>query len=113
MLNTAGAESAYSKFVPYLFNTDGTRTHGKENLFADWGYTVEHAALLQEEMEEQAVYKYASGEYTLGKLDEHGQHISIRIELERRAGTGTVSFISGWMVEPNGKIRLTTPYGGK
>ena len=49
----------------------------------------------------------------LGKLDEHGQHISIRIELDRKAGTGTVSFISGWMVEPNGKIRLATPYGGK
>ena len=86
VLNNADAESAYSKFVPFLFNR---------------------------EMEEQALYKYVTGEYKLGKLDKHGQHISIRIELERKNGTGTVSFISGWMVEANGKIRLATPYGGK
>lgn len=113
VLDYASAESAYSKFVPFLFNTDGTRTHGKETMFADWGYTEKNATLLQKEMEEQALYKYVTGRYKLGKLDEHGQHISIRIELDRKVGTGTVSFISGWMVEPNGKIRLATPYGGK
>lgn len=113
VLNNADAESAYSKFVPFLFNTDGTRTHGKEKMLEDWGYTAEHALWLQREMEEQALYKYVTGEYKLGKLDKHGQHISIRIELERKNGTGTVSFISGWMVEASGKIRLATPYGGK
>ena len=27
--------------------------------------------------------------------------------------SGTVTFTSGWMVEPKGKIRLATPYGDK
>ena len=28
-------------------------------------------------------------------------------------GVGTVTFASGWMVEPGGKLKLNTPYGGK
>ena len=28
-------------------------------------------------------------------------------------GSGDVSFITGWMVLPNGKLKLNTPYGGK
>ena len=31
----------------------------------------------------------------------------------RKNGEGTVSFITGWMVKPNGHIHLNTPYGGK
>lgn len=34
-------------------------------------------------------------------------------ECLRKAGEEPVSFISGWMVYPNGRIQLTTPYGGK
>ena len=37
----------------------------------------------------------------------------VRITHPRRDGTGEVSFITGWMVEPGGKLRMTTPYGGK
>ena len=39
--------------------------------------------------------------------------LGIAITLPRRNGTGAVSFVSGWMVYPDGKIILTTPYGGK
>lgn len=28
-------------------------------------------------------------------------------------GFGDVSFVTGWMVKPNGQIKLNTPYGGK
>lgn len=65
------------------------------------------------QIERQGREKYISGDYSLGKLTKDGQRISIRIEIPRKDGTGTVSFISGWMVEPNGRLRLTTPYGGK
>ena len=113
VLANSSAHSAYSKFDPYLFNTHGGYTHGKEKLFAQWGYTVADARWLQREMERQALAKYLAGEYTLGKLNENGQRISIRIEIPRKNGVGTVSFMSGWMVYPNGRIQLTAPYGGK
>ena len=113
VLINVSANSKYSKFDPYLFNTTGLHPHGKEKLFKEWGYTVDDARWLQSEIERQAREKYISGDYELGKLNFAGQRISIRIEIPRRNHNGTVSFISGWMVEPNGEIRLTTPYGGK
>ncbi len=113
VLSSASAYSRYSKFDPYLFNTNGLQTHTKEILFKEWGYTVEDARWLQAEMERQAKEKYISGDYTLGKLDKNGQRISIRMVIPRKTGIGDVSFITGWMVEPNGNLRLTTPYGGK
>ena len=113
VLDQANARSAYSKFDPYLFNTQGKYTHQKEKLFKTWGYTVEDAAWLQEELEKQAVYKYSIGQYTLGRLNKDGQRINIRIDLDRKDGSGPVSFVSGWMVQPNGTLKLNTPYGGK
>lgn len=68
---------------------------------------------MKEEMEKQGLKKYIAGEYTLGKLNERGQRISIRVEIPRKDKGETVSFITGWMVYPNGYIQLTTPYGGK
>ena len=113
VVSNASTHSAYSKFDPYLFNTRGKHPHGKDKLFHEWGYTVEDALWLQKEIERQAREKYVSGNYELGRLNFAGQRISIRIEIPRRNGDGTVSFISGWMVEPTGEIRLTTPYGGE
>lgn len=113
VVDEAAAKSAYSKFDPYLFDPQGTYKHKKNKLFESWGYTVEDSPWLQAEMEQQALYKYVSGQYSLGKLDSNGQRISIRMELERKNGSGTVSFESGWMVYPDGRIQLNTPYGGK
>ena len=98
---------------PYLFNTTGFYSHGKEKLFAQWGYTVDDASWLRSEMERQAREKYILGDYELGKLNIFGQRINIMIEIPRRDQTGTVSFTSGWMVRPNGELKLSTPYGGK
>ena len=109
----AASYSDYSKFDPYLFNTHGQYTHTKERLFAQWGYTVEDARWLQAEIERQAREKYVTGDYTLGKLDIRGQRISIRITIPKKDGTGDVSFLTGWMVLPNGQLKLNTPYGGK
>ncbi len=109
VLHETETTSAYGKFDPYLFNTN--YTHGKEKLFAAWGYSVKDAPWLQKELEKQALDKYCSGEYTLGKLDDKGQRISIRVEIPRKDKEQTVSFVTGWMIYPNGQIRLTTPYG--
>ena len=57
--------------------------------------------------------KYVSGDYTLGILNKDGQRLSIRVEIPRKDRAGMVSFITGWMVYPNGQIQLTTPYGGQ
>ena len=111
--NNAVATSAYSKFDPYLFNTWGIHPHGKDKLFQSWGYSVEDAKWLQNEIEQQGLAKYLCGEYTLNKLNHNGQRINITIEIPRKDQSGTVTFTSGWMVEPKGKIRLATPYGDK
>ena len=113
VLNQAFTISPHGKYIPYLFDTTGKYGHGKDVMFTSWGYPVEDADLLKELIAEQALYKYVSGDYKLGKLDHDGQRLSIRIELERRKGEGTVSFIIGWMVKPNGLIKLNTPYGGE
>lgn len=102
-----------ASLIPICFIGHGEYTHRKEVMFAQWGYTAADARWLQAEMERHAKVKYLAGEYTLGKLNKDGQRISIRIEIPRKNGTGMVSFVSGWMVCPNGRIRLTTPYGGK
>lgn len=113
VLANARTRSDYKKFDPYLFNTLGIYKHKKEQLFAQWGYTVDDAKWLQSEMERQAHRKYTQGEYELGKLDLFGQQINIRIEIPRRDQPGSVSFISGWTVRSDGELRLNTPYGGK
>ena len=116
VLLNAVAKSDYRKFDPYLFNTDGLRTHNKEKLFLEWGYTVADAPWLQAEIERQGQEKYILGDYQLGKLNDKGQRISIRITIERKDDEhygDSVSFITGWMVYPNGTIQLATPYGGK
>ena len=82
-------------------------------MFIAWGYNIEDSEWLRAEIEKQGLEKYIAGEYTLGILNNYGQRISIRIEIPRKDQEGIVSFITGWMVYPNGKIELTTPYGGK
>lgn len=82
VVGTAKAESAYSKIDPYLFDTNGAYGHGKNKVFESWGYTISDAAWLQKEIERQGFNKYISGDYSLGRLNEQGQRINIRIELE-------------------------------
>ena len=58
-------------------------------------------------------YKNINGDYILGKLNDKGQRLSIKIEIPRKDNVNKVAFITGWMVRPNGHIQLTTPLGGK
>ena len=113
VIHKAKSICLYSKFNPYLFDPEDVYKHKKERMFISWGYNIQDSEYLRAEIERQGREKYIAGEYVLGKLNEQGQRISIRIEIPRKNNKGMVSFITGWMVYPSGKIKLVTPYGGK
>ena len=106
---TAKAECPIEKFTKYIF----ANGNSKKDLFESWGYSIMDSEYLQQEFIKQAKLAYSVGEYELGKLDKYGQRINVVIKLKRKNTNEYVSFVSGWMVYPNGKIALTTPYGGK
>ena len=97
------------KFTNYIFKEGNS----KKALFESWGYSIIDSQYLKKEIESQAKIAYATGDYILGRLDAFGQRISVQIVLQRPNNKGEVTFLSGWMVYPNGKILLTTPYGGE
>ena len=113
VIEKATSFAPYSKFDPYLFDPENFYKHGKGHMLNSWGYTVSDSVWLKKEVEKQGLEQYIRGEYELGRLDEQGQRISIRIEIPNRTEGGTISFVTGWMVRPNGQITLNTPYGGK
>lgn len=106
----ARAECAIEKFTGYIFN-DEYLENGKQALFKKMGFTIEDAEYLKAEYEKQALEKYCNGEYTLDKLDRHGQRITIPIYLTKN-GAATI-IITGWMVRKDGLITNTTPFSGK
>jgi filamentous hemagglutinin len=64
--------------------------------------------------EQQASEAFANGQYTLGRLDQYGQRVSIEIALPGQGPTmGNTSYLrSGWMIQPDGSIKLNTPFSG-
>ncbi len=104
------AECPIEKFTGYIFND--FYNNGKKQLFELWGYTISDSAALKAEMEKQAYCAYLASEYELGTLDRFGQRITICVTLIGKSRKN-LSFKTGWMVYPNGKIVLSTPYGGK
>ena len=84
-------------------------SQGKKKLFESWGYSIIDSKYLQQEFIKQAKLAYSVGNYELGKLDKHGQRINIEIKLKRKDKDEYVTFRSGWMVYPNGRLVLTTP----
>ena len=109
-LANASVNSTYSKFDVYLFNTEGKYNYNKAKLFWDWGYDVDDIPWMKAEWERQSYEKYLAGKYKLNLLDEWGQRINIQIEIPRKDTGEIVSFMSGWLVMPNGKLQLATPY---
>ena len=105
------AECSIDKFANYIF--DPVKNKGKKELFEDWGYDTMDSQWLTEEYCRQAQEKYASGDFALNKLSNYGQQINIEITLPMKNGTGSVTFVSGWMVCPNGTIQLVTPFAGR
>ena len=82
-------------------------------MFESWGYRIIDAEELKNTIEKQAKLAYSVGEYELGLLNDFGQRIKIEITLKKKNKNEYATFMSGWMVYPDGKIILTTPYGGK
>ncbi len=108
----ARATAPVQKFADYVFRRGAT--HGKDAVFRELGYAEEHSARLAKMWEEQGAAKFANGEYTLGKLDQYGQRIDIEIEVPGiGSASGKTSHMrSGWMVQPDGSIKLNTPFSG-
>ena len=100
------------KFSEYIFK-EGSAS-GKEVVFKNLGYSSKDSELLTKIYKEQASVKYASGNYTLGTLDNFGQRINIEIELPGvGSAAGKTSYInSGWMIKADGSISLNTPFSG-
>ena len=111
VLNNTTSQCDIRKFSEYIFNPKYD-ANGKRALYEGWGYSIRDSETLKKAFEEKALEKYMDGQYVLGRLNEQGQRISITIELERKDRPGTVQIITGWMVYPDGHIRLTTPLGG-
>ena len=107
----AKAECPIEKIRDYIFSD--LKSNGKKDLFESWGYSIIDSEELKNVIEKQARLSYSVGEYDLGKLNEYGQRINVVIELKRKNKEGSITFRSGWMVYPNGRIVLTTPYGAK
>ena len=78
-----------------------------------WGYDIMDSAYLQQEFERQAMIAYSTGIYELDKRDDYGQRINITITIKRKDNGEYVTFQSGWMVYPDGRIVLVTPYGDR
>ena len=106
------AESPLSKFEGYVFN-EKIKRNNKSKLFLEWGFHVEDSPYLCQELSEQSEKLFAKAFFELGRLDAYGQRIDIRVKLQRKDRFEVVSFVSGWMLYPDGKIFLVTPYGGK
>ncbi len=81
-------------------------------MFEEWGFTIADSRRLKIVMEQLAYYAYLAGEYELGKLDRYGQRINIAVTITDKNGR-QLSFKTGWMVYPDGKIKLITPFGDK
>ena len=107
----ADAQCPIEKFTKYVFVPSDISD--KYQLFALWGYDIMDAEYLQKEFERQALIAYSTGNYELGLLNEYGQRIYVNIKLKNKTINAEISCLSVWMVYPNGKIVLVTPYGGK
>jgi hypothetical protein len=64
-------------------------------LFESWGYSIIVSEELKNVIEKQARLSYSVGEYDLGKLNEYGQRLKIKITLKKKNTNEYVSFVSG------------------
>ena len=103
------AEIRQTRLTQYTGNYDEFEVKRAEDIER----RIKEYTLQQAEIERQGLEKYLAGDYQLGVLNDQGQHISIRVTIIRRDTGNVVSFETGWMARPNGRIQLATPYGGK
>ncbi len=99
-----------SKMSEYAF--DPNNKNGKMKLFEKYGYDIADKDYLISEFTKQAQAAYKSGNYVLYKQNEYGQQINVTTNLLDKNTGKYIAIVVGWMVFPNGKIQLTTPFGG-
>ena len=106
------AKADSRKFSDYIFKPEAD--HGKDTVFKSLGYSAEDSTTLASIWEKQATEKFAKGEFSLGKADQYGQRINIEIALPKKGSTTeqTSYLKSGWMIQPDGSIKLNTPFSG-
>lgn len=97
------------KFTEYIF-AEKYKGNGKIGLYRDLGFSIEDSEYLKSEFERQAKQKYLKGDYILGRLNFHGQHITITINL-KSSKKENIIMETGWMVRPLGHITCNTPVG--
>ncbi len=105
------ATSDLRKFEEYAF-VHRTK-NDKKGLFENLGYDKIDSQQLLDEYCRQAQEKYADGNFMLHELKGHGQIINIAITLPNKKDGGKVTIKSGWMVYPDGQIKLTTVFAGR
>lgn len=78
-----------------------------EQTFVIW----KHYGIPDEESNLRLVMRLLAFAYKIENLDNHGQNISIIIELSSSKGMKTIK--SGWKVHPLGLITCSTPFTGR
>lgn len=73
-------------------------------------YDIIDSQYLKQEFIKQAKLAYSVEYYELGLLNDFGQRINIEITLKKKNMNEYATFVSGWIVYPDGKIVLATPY---
>jgi filamentous hemagglutinin len=97
------------KFSEYALIND------KAPKFAKAGYSTGDAQALLDLYLSQAREKFAAGEYTEIDPTPHGRRFTIVIDLPGKGpASGRVfHFKSGWIIEGDGKLKLSTPFSGE
>lgn len=100
------------KFSEYIFKENAD--HGKDVIFKSLGYTKLHSDNLAETYRNKGAEKFEKKDFRPGKKDRYGQRITIEIALPGigKAEGKTAYILSGWMLLPEGGIRLLTPFTG-
>ena len=93
------------KFTNYIFTND-LKSKGKKKIFESLGFSYNDSQKLKLEYEAQCLKNYLQGNYLLKSLDGNGQRLAIPITINKK------TFYTGWLLEPEGKIRNVTPFGG-
>ena len=106
------ASAPIPKFAEYIF--DKAKYPGKSAPFEGLGYGKDQSSQLAQMWEQQAATKYASGDFNIGYRDIYGQRINIEIVVPGIGeAIGKTSYMkSGWIILPDGSIKLATPFSG-
>ena len=96
----------YNQWIEWEHIEVPNKSKGKKSIFESLGFSSKDSKKLKFEMEKQSLNNYLLGNYLLKNLDNNGQRLAIPITLSKKA------FYTGWILEPEGKIRNTTPFGG-